>query len=248
MRLDAARYLRPSPLGQHDRVAIVTGANRGLGLEITRQLASLGATVVASGRDRRKVNAAARELVRAGLDVVPEQLDVTDPAGVERLVEAVGYEFGRVDILVNNAGVVPDFEASAASASFPTVQQALDTNLFGAWRLSCAVLPHMRAAGYGRIVNVSSGLGAPSGWRGGLPAYRVSKAALNALTRVLAAEVRGTGVLVNAACPGWVETEMGGATAPRSVEEGADTPVWLATLDDFGPTGGFFRDRLPIPW
>jgi NAD(P)-dependent dehydrogenase (short-subunit alcohol dehydrogenase family) len=121
-------------------------------------------------------------------------------------------------------------------------------NLFGAWRLTRAMLPLLRASGHGRIVNVSSGGGQLEDMQGGRAAYRVSKTGLNALTRILAAEEGGSGILVNSMCPGWVRTEMGGEAAPRSVEEGADTAVWLATLPDDGPSGGFFRDRKPIPW
>ena len=128
------------------------------------------------------------------------------------------------------------------------MREALEANLFGAWRLCEAAVPLMQRGGYGRIVNISSGLGALEDMGGGQPAYRVSKTSLNALTRILSSELRGTGILVNSVCPGWVQTDMGGSNASRTVEEGADTPVWAAMLQNNGPTGGFFRDRRPIAW
>jgi NAD(P)-dependent dehydrogenase (short-subunit alcohol dehydrogenase family) len=230
------------------RVALVSGANRGIGLETVRQLAAKRLTVVLTSRDLAAGDAAARKLAAEGLAVVARQLAVTDPASVTRLAAAVEAEFGRLDALVNNAGVYLDQGRQGVDADLDAVRQTLETNLFGAWRLCQAFLPLMRRGGYGRIVNVSSGMGQLNDMGGGSPGYRVSKTALNALTCILADELRGTGILVNAACPGWVRTEMGGREAPRSVEQGADTPVWLATLPDDGPTGGFFRDRKPIPW
>jgi NAD(P)-dependent dehydrogenase (short-subunit alcohol dehydrogenase family) len=180
--------------------------------------------------------------------VVARPLDVTDQASVDRLARGVESEFGRLDILVNNAGVFLDRGQQAITADLDNVRRTLETNLFGPWQLCKALLPLTRRGGSGRIVNLSSGLGQLSEMGGGYPGYRVSKTALNALTGVLAAELQGTGILVNAACPGWVRTDMGGANADRSVEEGADTPVWLAMLPAGGPSGGFFRDRKPILW
>ena len=228
------------------RVALVTGANRGLGLEIATQLARGQYLVVMTGRDSRKASAAARQLELVGLRAEPRTLDVTDPASVGRLATVLRDELGRVDVLVNNAGIGHDFGRPAAGADVDLVEEHLQTNLLGAWRVTNAVLDLMRGRGYGRIVNMSSGLGAMSEMGGGSPGYRVSKAGINALTRMLAAELAGSNILVNAACPGWVRTDMGGPDAARSVTEGADTPVWLATLPDGGPTGGFFRDRRPI--
>jgi NAD(P)-dependent dehydrogenase (short-subunit alcohol dehydrogenase family) len=235
-------------VNERNQVALITGGNRGIGLEIARQLAQRGITVILTARDRAKAEAAAEGLRGDSLTVVPRPLDVTDPASVDRLARGVESEFGRLDILVNNAGVFLDRGQQAITADLDNVRQTLETNLFGPWRLCKALLPLMRRGGSGRIVNLSSGLGQLSEMGGGYPGYRVSKTALNALTRVLAAELQGTGILVNAACPGWVRTDMGGANADRSVEEGADTPVWLATLPAGGPSGGFVRDRQPIPW
>jgi NAD(P)-dependent dehydrogenase (short-subunit alcohol dehydrogenase family) len=227
------------------RIAVVTGGNRGIGLEVCRQLAGRGLKVVLAARDEAKARDAASGL--AG-DVVPHPLDVTDAAGVARLAAFLEQELGGVDVLVNNAGVFFDQRHGGLTVPMDAVRATLETNLIGPWALSQAVVPMMRRRGYGRIVNVSSGLGAMSEMAGGYPGYRVSKLALNGLTRILADELHGTNVLVNTMCPGWVQTEMGGRGAPRPVDVGADTVVWLATLPDGGPTGGFFRDRRQIPW
>jgi NAD(P)-dependent dehydrogenase (short-subunit alcohol dehydrogenase family) len=230
---------------ENGRVALVSGGNRGIGLEIVRQLAERGITVILGSRNEKEGQSAAEGL--SG-NVVVRQLNVTDEESVDRLVSSVEDEFGRLDILVNNAGIANDRGQRGVDADRDRVREALEANLFGAWRLSEAFIPLMQRHGYGRIVNISSGLGALNDMGGGSPGYRVSKAGLNVLTRILASELRGTGILVNSVCPGWVRTDMGGSGATRAVEEGADTPVWAATLQDNGPTGGFFRDRRPIPW
>lgn len=228
-----------------NRVALVSGGNRGIGQEICRQLADKGYTVVLGSRNEQQGQEAAEKL---NGDVHALQLDVTDEESVNRLVESIEEEFGRLDVLVNNAGIMNDDGQSGVEADLDRVREAMEANLFGAWRLSEAAIPLMRRNGYGRIVNISSGLGALEDMGGGSPAYRVSKTSLNALTRILSSELRGAGILVNSVCPGWVQTDMGGSSASRTVEEGADTPVWAATLQDNGPTGGFFRDRRPIAW
>jgi NAD(P)-dependent dehydrogenase (short-subunit alcohol dehydrogenase family) len=232
-------------MAEDGRVALVSGANRGIGLEIVRQLAGQGLTVILGARDEEKGRGAAEGLEG---DVRPRQLEVTDQESVDRLARSVEEEFGRLDVLVNNAGIANDHGQRGVDADLDRIREALEANLLGAWRLCEATIPLMQRNGYGRIVNMSSGLGAINDMGGGSPAYRVSKAGLNALTRILSSELRGSGILVNSVCPGWVRTDMGGESASRSVEEGADTPVWAATLPDNGPTGGFFRDRRPIPW
>ncbi|CAN5579279.1 SDR family oxidoreductase [soil metagenome] len=228
-----------------NRVALVSGGNRGIGLETCRQLADKGYTVVLGSRDEGQGQEAAEKLDG---DVHARQLDVSDEDSVNRLAESIEEEFGRLDVLVNNAGISNDDGQSGVDADIDRVREALEANLFGAWRLCEAAIPLMQRNGYGRIVNISSGLGALEDMGGSQPAYRVSKTSLNALTRILSSELRGTGILVNSICPGWVQTDMGGSNASRTVEEGADSPVWAATLQDNGPTGGFFRDRRPIAW
>ena len=233
-----------------DRLALVTGANRGIGLEIARQLAEVGNRVILGARNFAQGEAAAGVLSSAGARVFPAQLDVTDGAAIEKLVDKVSSDFGRLDILVNNAGILLDKTDRPSETASQIVRTSMETNLLGPWRLCQAFLPLMKRNKYGRIVNVSSGAGAISEMGESLyaPAYSVSKTALNALTVMLATELRGSNILVNAVCPGWVRTDMGGPNAPRSVQEGADTAVWLATLPDTGPTGGLFRDRARIDW
>jgi NAD(P)-dependent dehydrogenase (short-subunit alcohol dehydrogenase family) len=226
------------------RIAVVTGGNRGIGLEICRQLAQAGMHVVLTARDEAKGKAAAKKL-----GVESHQLDVDSDESVKAFVRWIKDTHGRCDVLVNNAGVMLDPRGSRVlDSKIETYRDTLETNLLGPLRMIQAIAPLMKNQGYGRIVNMSSGQGQLSDMGVGTPAYRVSKTALNALTRTTAADLHGTGILVNAMCPGWVRTDMGGSGAPRSVEQGADTALWLATLPDNGPTGGYFRDRKPIPW
>ncbi|MGI5129165.1 SDR family NAD(P)-dependent oxidoreductase [Pseudonocardia sp. CA-107938] len=228
---------------QDDRpVAVVTGANRGIGREVARQLAARGHRVVVGSRDLDRGRRVAAEL-----GVTACRLDVADDASVAAMAEEVTSAFGRVDVLVNNAAIDYDTDARAVTADLARVHAAFETNLFGAWRTALALLPLLRRSPHPRIVNVSSEGGSLASMGGGTPAYSTSKAALNALTRVLAAELRGQRVLVNAVCPGWVATDMGGPGG-RPVREGAAGVVWAATLPDGGPTGGFFRDGHPLPW
>jgi NAD(P)-dependent dehydrogenase (short-subunit alcohol dehydrogenase family) len=230
---------------ENGRVALVSGGNRGIGLEICRQLAERGLTVVMGSRDEEQGRAAAKSL--SG-NVVVHQLDVCEGESVERLAGFVEGEFGRLDVLVNNAGISNDDGQRGVDADLDRVRAALEANLLGAWRLCEIAIPLMQRNGYGRIVNVSTGMAVLEDMGGGCPGYRVSKTALNALTRILASELRGSGILVNSVEPGWVQTDMGGSRAPRPVEEGAEGAVWAATLPNNGPTGGFFRDRRPISW
>ncbi len=230
-------------------VALISGSNRGIGREIARQLAELGHHVIVTAREPAAAERTAQEIAEGGgLSLQGEQLDVADPQSVERLAKRIQSEPGRLDALVNNAGTMGKVTTNAANAPLDDAHLTMETNLFGAWRLTQAMLPLLRRSDRGRIVNISSGAGQLSDMNGGYPGYRISKTALNALTRVLANEATGTGILVNSMCPGWVRTDMGGSAATRSVAEGADTAIWLATLPDDGPTGGFFRDRSPIPW
>jgi NAD(P)-dependent dehydrogenase (short-subunit alcohol dehydrogenase family) len=176
-------------------------------------------------------------------DVLVRQLDVTDAEGIARLAD----ELDRVDVLVNNAAILYDTWNRAATVELDVLREAMETNLYGAWAMSQALLPQLRRSGHGRIVNVSSGAGSLATMGGGTPAYQVSKAALNAFTRTLAGELRGDGILVNAVCPGWVATDMGGPGG-RPLQDGAASVVWAVLLPDAGPTGGFFRDGRPLAW
>jgi NAD(P)-dependent dehydrogenase (short-subunit alcohol dehydrogenase family) len=229
-------------------VAAVTGANRGIGLEVCRQLARLGWRVVLTGRDEGRAREAARELAADGGWVTSRQLDVTDGGSVAAFREWLGRELGRLDVLVNNAAVYPDEGVPGLTVDIDTVRATLDTNTIGPLRLCQALVPLMVSHRYGRIVNVTSGYGQADAMTSRTLAYKISKLALNGITRILADELRGSGVLVNAVDPGWVRTDMGGPGATRSVAQGADTVVFLATLPEGGPTGRLYRDRRVIPW
>ena len=226
-----------------DHIALVTGANRGIGLEVARQLRDRGFVVFVGSRDASKGEAAARGIGDRAFSL---QLDVADDVSVAEAFEHVERDAGRLDVLVNNAGIDYDTDQRAHAVDLDRARRTMATNLFGAWSCTLAALPLLRRGTSPRIVNVSSGSGALSDMTGGTPGYGVSKAALNALTIKLADELRGAGILVNAVCPGWVATDMGGGGRP--VPEGAKGVVWAATLADDGPTGGFFRDGRPIEW
>ena len=231
------------------RVAVVSGGNKGIGFEICRQLAERGLRVVLTSRDAAKGNAAQQKLSEGGKDVVFHRLDVDSDNSVAELARYLETEQGRVDVLVNNAGIAIDKPGEGVlTTSLNTFRKTLETNFFGALRMCQAIVPIMQHGHYGRIVNLSSGLGQLDEMGDGTAAYRTSKAALNTLTRMVAAAVSGEDILVNSMCPGWVRTDMGGPNAARGVETGAETAIWLAMLPHGGPTGGFFRDKKAIPW
>jgi NAD(P)-dependent dehydrogenase (short-subunit alcohol dehydrogenase family) len=231
------------------RIAVVTGGNKGIGLEICRQLAGQGVRVLLTSRNAAKGEEAADMLRAQKLDVLFHVLDVDSDDSVSVFREYIKKEHGRVDVLVNNAGILADkHSTSVLKAPLEVFRATLETNFFGALRMCQALVPIMRRGHYGRIVNLSSGLGQLDEMGDGTPAYRVSKTALNALTRMVAAATDGEDILVNSTCPGWVRTDMGGPEAARSVDKGAETAVWLAMLPHGGPSGGFFRDKEPIPW
>ena len=230
------------------RIALVTGGNRGIGLEICRQLAKLGIRVLLGSRDLAKGAAAAGELDAAKLPVEVRELDVADDQSILDCMDWIRRDVGRLDILVNNAGIMVEDSEDDPEEELRIVRETMQTNVYGPLLLSRLAIPIMKSRRYGRIVNLSSGMGSLTEMGPGYIAYRMSKAGINVVTRVLAAEVEGMGILVNSADPGWVKTDMGGRGASRTVYKGAETPVWLATVPEGGPTGGVFRDRKAIPW
>jgi NAD(P)-dependent dehydrogenase (short-subunit alcohol dehydrogenase family) len=229
-----------------NRVALVTGGNRGIGFAACRKLAGLGYTVLLASRDRMRGVRAAEQLQQLG-SVLPVTLDVAAPDAGDTLRRVIAANGGRLDALINNAAILIDENRRILDADFGDLQRTLETNVYGrsGWQ---AAIPIMRKQGYGRIVNVSSEMGQLAGMGDDSPAYRLSKTGLNSVTTMLAAATRSDNILVNSCCPGWVRTDMGGLQASLTPEEGADTPVWLATLPDGGPTGGFFQSRRAIAW
>jgi NAD(P)-dependent dehydrogenase (short-subunit alcohol dehydrogenase family) len=264
------------------KIILVTGGNRGIGLEVCRQLDELGHRVIMGSRNPDQGSKACRTLSDRSLAV---QLDSTDEESIYGLAALVAEKYGRIDVLVNNAALGTDHKLAAgglrqkarsfvrnnlggiartvhqlknpkdtghagirgSNVDLHLVKVIMETNYYGPWRMIQAFLPLLAESDDGRIINISSGLGALDSLDGNHPGYSQSKAALNALTVSFARELQGDGILVNAVDPGWVRTRMGGPNAPRTVEQGADTIVWLATTDH-GMTGKFFRDRKEIPW
>jgi len=230
------------------RIALVTGGNRGIGLEVCRQLAELGIKVIMGSRDAARGVAAAKELVAEGLPVETHQLDVASAKSISECMNWVRLDVGRLDILVNNAGIMIEEGDADPMEEIEIIRETMQTNVYGPFLLSSLAIPIMKSRRYGRIVNLSSGMGSLTEMGAGYIAYRLSKAGINVVTRVIAAETEGMGILVNSVDPGWVQTAMGGRGATRTVKKGAETVVWLATAPDNGPTGAFFRDRKAIAW
>jgi NAD(P)-dependent dehydrogenase (short-subunit alcohol dehydrogenase family) len=228
-------------------IAVVTGANRGIGFEICRQLASRGTKVVLSARKARAGEVALKKLAAQNLTVRFRTLDVTSRKSIIALRDFLKRTYGRLDILINNAGIIAKGDAPGLTVDLEAIRATLETNTLGPLHLSQILVPLLRRSKSARIVNLSSGMGAFSEMEGDYAAYRISKTALNAVTAILAAELRNV-VAVNAACPGWVKTDMGGPNADRDLEHGADTPVWLALDAPQNLTGKFMRDRKVIPW
>jgi NAD(P)-dependent dehydrogenase (short-subunit alcohol dehydrogenase family) len=229
------------------RIALVTGGNRGIGLEICRQLAKAGIRVLLGSRDAAK-GVAAAELIDAKLPVEARELDVADDGSIQDCMNWIRRDLGRLDILVNNAGIMVEQSDDDPEEELNVVRDTMQTNVYGPLLLSRLAIPIMKSRRYGRIVNLSSSMGQLTEMGAGYIAYRMSKAGINVVTRVLAAEAEGMGILVNSVDPGWVQTDMGGRGASRTVYKGAETALWLATVPEGGPTGGFFRDRKSIPW
>jgi NAD(P)-dependent dehydrogenase (short-subunit alcohol dehydrogenase family) len=238
------------------RIALITGANKGIGHEIARQLGKLGYIVLVGSRDKKRGQGATDALKAAGVDAHLLILDVTHQPSIVRAGTLITQEYGRLDVLVNNAGAIHDKVLKPSETPLETIREVFETNFFGTVALTETMLPLLRKSAAARIVNMSSALGSlsvmsdPASFGGEyrVLGYGTSKAALNAFTVYLAHELRGTGIKVNAVHPGWIKTDMGGADATGTVEQGADTPVWLATLPEDGPTGGFFHERKPMPW
>jgi NAD(P)-dependent dehydrogenase (short-subunit alcohol dehydrogenase family) len=230
------------------RIALVTGGNRGIGLEVCRQLAGLGIRVLLGSRDTARGVAAAGELAAERLPVEARQLDVASAKSISECMNWVRRDVGRLDILVNNAGIMIEEGDADPMEEIEIIRETMQTNVYGPFLLSRLAIPIMKSRRYGRIVNLSSGMGSLAEMGAGYIAYRLSKAGINVVTRVTAAETEGMGILVNSVDPGWVQTGMGGRGATRTVEKGAETVVWLATAPDNGPTGAFFRDRKAIAW
>lgn len=233
------------------QVAVVTGGNRGMGLKTCEALAEKGFHVVLASRGKSAAIAAAG-LSKHGLSVEPFALDVCSQTDREALVAHLTIEHGRLDVLINNAGILIDAELGSPASIMDTnanvVRQTLEVNTIAPMMLIKCLLPLIRKAGYGRIVNLSSGMGQLADMGGQYPGYRISKTALNAVTKIFATEIEGSGITVNAVCPGWVRTDMGGTGADRSLEQGIDTTIWLASLPDNSRNGGFYRDRKLIEW
>jgi NAD(P)-dependent dehydrogenase (short-subunit alcohol dehydrogenase family) len=258
---------------QKERITIVTGADRSIGFEVCRRLGEMGYRVVLTSPTPAKGEPAAKKLKRGGVDVVYHVLDLISERQINNLRKFVAAEFGRVDVLINNAGVLLDEGRSKLegiiagrlrqipkkvepgdgpgilNVDLDIFRATLEINTLGALRMCQVFVPMMKEAGYGRVVNVSSSRGQLNGMTDdGAPAYQMSKAALNAVTLMVADAARGSGVLVNSVFPGWVRADIGGPNAPRSVEKAAETIIWLATLPAAGPTGGFFMDKKPMEW
>ena len=232
----------------NQRVALVTGGNRGIGREVCHQLAAHGLRVVLTARRADAADSAAAKLQAQGLDVAAAVMDVADLESIRACARDVASRVGEIDVLVNNAAVLIAEDEDLLSTPLDAFRETFETNVWGPLMVCRAFVPSMIDRRYGRVVNVSSGAGQLTSMGTYAPAYSISKAALNALTIQLAAATKGTGVLVNCVDPGWVRTQMGGTGAPRSVEQGAETIVWAATLGANGPTGRFFSNKRQIDW
>lgn len=229
------------------KIAVVTGANRGMGRAVSEKLASLNYHVIMVGRHEKEINEAALFLSHKKLSVESFVADLNNQKDIQKLVEHISQKYGLLDVLINNAGIYVE-EGDIFSAEVSVMQTTFETNTMAPFCLMKGLIPLMKKHGHGRVVNVSSGLGSFHGSSSNCPAYCVSKVSLNMLTKLFASEVNGTNVKVNAICPGWVKTDMGGPHATRTIDQGISGMIWAATLDDKGPNGGFFRDGHPIDW
>ncbi|GJQ63014.1 MAG: short-chain dehydrogenase [Melioribacteraceae bacterium] len=231
-----------------EKVVLVTGANRGIGFEVCRQLLKLDHKVILTSRNADKGMDAVSKLENEGLKPDFVKLDMTEDSDVSGALRYVHERYDRLDVLVNNAGIFIDRDREAINIDPEVIKRTLDVNFFGVLKVTQKFIPLMKKNKFGHIINISSNLGALSKMAGNQPAYRISKTALNALTLILAAELKGSNIMVNAMSPGWVRTDMGGYNANRSVEKGAETIVWLASQERGFASGRFFMDKKPIEW
>ncbi|HUR44959.1 MAG TPA: SDR family NAD(P)-dependent oxidoreductase [Candidatus Saccharimonadales bacterium] len=230
------------------KTVLITGGNRGIGLETARQLAGKGFQAFIGTRDPAAGQKAAAGLKKAGAEVTALPLDAADSASIKSAADALARQVEQLDVLINNAGIYPDEGYNILNIAREQLVTTFQTNTFGPLAVVQAFLPLLRKAKHARIINLSSGLGQLDGMSSGIPSYSLSKLAVNGVTILLASALKSDGIAVNSMCPGWVRTDMGGASAPRSVEQGADTAVWLASEASAELTGKFFRDRKEIPW
>ncbi len=224
------------------KIAVVTGANRGMGKAASEKLVTLNYHVIMVGRHEKEINEAANSLSAEAFVA-----DVENEKDIEKLTNFISEKYNRLDVLINNAGIYMQ-EENLFSSKESDMKKTFEINTMGPYRLMKGLIPLMQKNGYGRVVNVSSGLGSFGGFSLTCPAYSVSKAALNMLTKLFSSAVDGKQVKVNSICPGWVKTDMGGPNASRSIEEGISGMIWAATLPEDGPNGGFFRDGKPLEW
>jgi NAD(P)-dependent dehydrogenase (short-subunit alcohol dehydrogenase family) len=235
-------------MSTQSRVVLITGANRGIGCETARQLAAKGFHVIIGARKIEAAQEAASEISKSGVKASPLAIDVSDTASIRAAATGFGRLADRLDVLINNAGIYPDEGLSILTVSRERLADTFHTNTFGPVEVTQAFLPWLRKAGNARVINVSSGYGQLGGLAPDVPSYCLSKLTLNGVTIMLASALRADGISVNSMCPGWVRTDMGGPNATRSVEQGADTGVWLASEAPQTETGKFFRNRKPIEW
>lgn len=231
------------------KIVLITGANRGIGYATAEALGKLGMKILLGIRDDISGKETEKKLIAQGFDARYIFLDVTQEKNIKDTIALIIRDYGRLDVLINNAGILIDDNMPSLEISLDIIQKTIATNVYGPLLLCQAVIPIMKRNRYGRIVNISSEMGSITNMTvGGNLGYRISKAALNVLTRVFSDEAHDSRILINSMCPGWVQTSMGGADAPKTVEEGADTVVFLATLPENGPRNKFFQDRQEIAW
>ncbi len=230
-----------------DKIALISGANRGIGLETGKQLLELGWNVVFTARNMHEGRPLINKLREKWKSAWFHQLDVTDEQSISDVAEYVEDTCGRLDVLINNAGIMIEENHKIMNVELDDLHKTMATNLYGPLMLTRTMLPFFKDSKDARVINVSSRMGQLSGMEGGHAAYRISKAALNALTIVMAKELEDDGIRVNTICPGWVRTDMGGPNANKTIKEGADTAVWLATADKI-ENGKFYADRKIINW